>query len=418
MSRVLSELLGADEPKFTLTLRQLEATSGGPDADVRLTSDIARKAYQKQKELGLDPRDTTGEELYHTLQALIKKHDEFLAQAIGVTELTDTDELLVCIVKAVERLAFTKSCWAIKPSVGKRLIRAMPPKKVMKQLGYKSIDSMLKRENIYEIYAALRLAESPTWLDRFISSYRQLQTSDFETRNIKIISLSAKRWGDVPRNYVYHHHRNLTHLKEFGIIVVLPLPGEHLRGICITVLSLLLYYVNEIRLYSTFFKLQQVKPNFADIFVTALRKDTSDTAMLAGQPLHWRAIQRHFGRLRRNALPAIFEPYVQPDDLLWQQAETLLYRLEPALKFWEGMDYVAVPTKGRPISFNLMDNALGYCNQLPYSRRVGQHFRASLWDELWVRYMSQTTLEQEVIKQLDYEAPEPDLVDAFDLKGI
>ena len=43
-----------------------------------------------------------------------------------------------------------------------------------------------------------------------------------------------------------------------------------MRGIVITVLPLLLHYFNEVRLYSSFFKLQQVKPEFGGILVDTL----------------------------------------------------------------------------------------------------------------------------------------------------
>jgi len=403
---------------FTLSLQRLAVAAGAPDVDVRLTSEIARKAHMKQKELGLDPADTTGEELYHSLLALTQRHDEFLTKAIGGSDPLDTDDLLPRIIKTVKHLAIPKTCWAIKPSIAKKLLKDMPPKKIMKQLGYKSVDSMLKREKIVEIYGALRLVESPAWLNNFIASYKKLGPSDFETRDIQIISLTNKRWGDVPRQFVHTHHRNITHLKEFGVIVVLPLPVERLRGICITLLPLLLHYINEIRLYSAFFKLQQVKPNFADNIITTLRKDPNNAATLAGQPIHWRVMQRHFGTATSQSHQAIFEPHVQPDDLLWQQAEAVLYRLEPALKFWEGTDYLAVPNKGRPISLNLIDNALNYCNSLPYGRHITRHFRANLWDELWVRYMSQTSLEQEVMKQLDHETSDTELVSVYDIGEV
>ncbi len=63
MSKILSELLGATEPMFSLALKQLEAESGNPSADIRLTAEITGKLRLKTQELGLDPDDTTGKEL-------------------------------------------------------------------------------------------------------------------------------------------------------------------------------------------------------------------------------------------------------------------------------------------------------------------------------------------------------------------
>lgn len=406
MSRVLSDLLGASEPAFTMTLRQLESASGAPGVDIRLSSEISTKIGKKIRELGLSSTDVNGKELYQSLQRLIRRHDEFIAKAIGGKDPADVQDLLPKIVTAVEKLPIHKTCWVIKHSTAKRLLKNMPPKKVMKQLGYKSIDSMLKRENISELLGALRFVESPAWLLKFIGSYKKLTPSDFETRQIKIICLSEKRWGEASREFVYKTRHNITHLKEMGVIVVLPLPLDRLRGICITLLPLIMHYINEIRLYSAYFKLQQVKPNFAEIVVNTLIKDCNDAVKMANQPIHWRVVQRHFGKLDKRRLPEVFDPHIQAEDLQWHQVEDVLYRIEPALKFWENLDYVGVRHDGWPISFNLMDNAISYCNDLPYGRQNVARLRSSLRDELYNRYLEQDILEQQVLDQLDSEIEE------------
>jgi len=421
MSRVLSNLLGAKEPSFTMTLRSLEAASGAPAVDIRLSSDISSKITKKIRELGLSSKDVNGKELYYSLQKLIQKHDKFIVKAIGGTDPSDVQDLLPKIVATIEKLPLQKNCWAIKHSVAKRLLKNLPPKKIMNQLGYKSIDSMLKRENINELLGALRFAESPTWLKKFISTYKKLAPSDFESRQICIICLSNRRWSELSKEYVYKTHYNITHLKEMGVIAVLPLPLDRLRGICITLLSLILHYINEIRLYSAYFKLQQVKPNFGDIITKTLMEDCNEAVKLAKQPIHWRVIQRHYGSLDNNRLPDVFAPHIQSEDLEWHQVEDVLYRVEPALKFWENLDFVGVTYDGWPVSFNLIDNAICYTNNLPYGKQSVARLRNCLKDELYKRYLEQDMLKQQVIDQLDMEIeeiPEITEIQAIGPEGI
>lgn len=418
MSRVLSDLLGASEPAFTMTLRQLEAASGAPGVDIRLGSEISSKINKKICELGLSTTDVNGKELYHSLQRLIGRHDEFIVRAIGGKDPSDVQDLLPKIVAAAEKLPIPRSCWVIKHSAAKRLLKNMPPKKVMKHLSYKSIDSMLKRENISELLGALRFVESPAWLRNFIGTYKKLSPSDFETRQINIICLSGKRWGELSKDYVYKTRHNIIHLKEMGIIAVLPLPLDRLRGISITLLPLIMHYINEIRLYSAYFKLQQVKPNFAEIVVNTLIKDCNDAVNMAGQPVHWRIVQRHFGRQEKRRLPEVFDPYIQTEDLQWHQVEDVIYRIEPALKFWENLDYVGANHDGWPVSFNLMDNAISYCNNLPYGRQNVARLRCSLKDELYNRYLEQDILKQQVLDQLDSEIEEIPEIQVVEQGGI
>ncbi len=415
MSRLLSELLAAEEPLFGMAIKQLEQASGNASVDVRLTAEIVGKVHIKMRSLGLDPRDTTGAELYRALYNLIRQHDVFLAKRIGGEDPEDVQKMLFRIRETVEALDVPKKAWLLKHSVAKRLIKATPPKKVMKQLGYRSIDSMIKREPVGEIYGAMRFVESQEWLDKFVGKYKTLKPTDFENRNIEIITFTPEKWGNSAAKFVRNKKHNITHLKELGVIMMLPMPLKRMPGITITALPLLLHYINEIRLYSSFFKSQQVRSNFSEILVDTLVADPGKHAAVAGQHIHWRVIHRHFGSAERDH-PDIFEPHVEPDDLLWRKTEETLYRLEPALHFWYDIEYVGVVFGDRPVSFNLMDMAVSYVNDLAYGEQSIHHLRESIWNEIYLRYVGEKAVENQILKQLNTETLEPDML-ALGLRG-
>ncbi|MEO8785280.1 MAG: hypothetical protein ABI221_03160 [Candidatus Saccharimonadales bacterium] len=410
---MLSELLGATEPMFALALQQLEADSGAPSVDIRLTAEIMGKVRLKTQELGLDPDDTTGKELYFGLLNLIEKQDEHLVKQIGGKDPGDAMALMPLMRKAWEDVKTNKSCWVLKHSVAKAMLKKMPPKAIMKHLGYRSVDSMLKRENIGEIYGALRFAEDPKWLNAFDATYKKLKPTDFETRQIEIVEMPMDRWGAIAEPFIRHKRHNITHLKELGVILMLPVkPSAGLKGIAIFTLPLLFHYLNEIRLYSAFFKLKQVQPNFGEILANTLIADPPAAAVMAGQTIHWRVIQRYFGKLEDEYHPEIFEPHVQPEDLHWRKAEDLLFEVDPELGFWRDLDYVGVMHAGRPVTLNLLDVAASYVNQAPYAKRAIYHFRDSLWNEIFVRYMGQKNLETQVLQQLDNNMIAPEKLKA------
>lgn len=408
MSRMLSDLLAANEPMFSLALKQLEDASGKLSVDVRLTAEILGKVQLKTKELGLDPHDTAGAELYHALINKTRITDEHLVETIGGKDPEDVQTLLPLMKTVAEARDHHRTAWVLKKSVAKSMLKKMPPRKVMAHLKYKSIDSMLKRENISEIYGALRFSEGPEWLNKFITLYADLRPSDFETRDIEIVAMSSERWGAIAEEFMHKKRHNITHLKELGVIVMLPTNVERMTGITITVLSLLFHYLNEIRLYSAYFKLQQVKPDFGEIIVNTLIADPGSGAIMAGTHIHWRVIQRYFGKLENEFHPEEFEPHVQPEDLHWRRAEESLFALDPRLEFWRDLDFVGVLHANRPVTFNLMDNAIAYCTQTPYANRVIYHFREALWNEVFVRYMGIKTLEKQVLMQLDNEMIAPE----------
>jgi len=412
MATILRDLLDAEEPVFSLSLRQLEAASGQPGTDARLIGEIAEKMRYGTEAVGLDPQDTTGRELYNGLMSKIAADNLRVTKLIGGTDPDDVREMVPLMVAAVEKMNINKSCWVLKRSVAKKLLTTMPPKKLMGHLGYRSIDSMLKHENIDEIYTALRFSEGGEWLQKYNELFKTIKPSDFETRDISIVVMDHDKYVDLATHFVEKKLHNITHTKEMGVIVVVPMHTTHMKGITLKSLPLMFHYINEIRLYSSFFKLKQVNPNFGATVVDTLNADPGKASQMAGQHVHWRVIQRYFGKLKDEAHPEAFEPHVQPEDLHWRHAEDMLALLDPEMAFWQEKDYVGKIYDGLPVTFNLMDVSLSYSNSEPYESRYVYHFRESLWNEIFMRYMGHKNLEDQILKQLDNDMIAPEKLKA------
>ena len=404
MSKMLSQLVGVSEQLFALSVKQLEQASGNPGIDIALSGEIIGKINAHIRSLGLDPRDTTGAELYYALVDLARLHDRFLAKRIGGTNQGDIADLLPRIVHFVDKIDLPKSTWAVKHSVIKKLLKGSPPKKVMKQLGYRSIDSMLKREKVDELLVGTRILETVEWQNKLLSSYKTLTPSDFETRDVKFIVLDGRKWGTKVSSFVKQNHQNITHLKELGVVAVLPLPITYLNGVTLALMLRILYYLNEVRAYGSYFKIKQVKANFGQILTDTIFNDPARHAVMAGQHIHWRVIHRYYGGPGSVHSANIFEPHLSPDDLFWRKAEEALYKVEPALQFWHDMDYVGLVADGRPISFNLMDVSANLVNNVDYSTHLNGYLKDAVWNELFIRYLSSESLRSQVNRQLDIGA--------------
>lgn len=406
--KLISELLNAKEPLFSLSLKQLEKASHNKGVDIQLGTEILEKAHRAMDELKLDRKDTTGGELYQALINRAKADDERLAKVLGAKDPTNVEEIVTLGIEKAKKTDMPTSCWVLKKSVAKEFLRKTPPKNIMKKLGYRSIDSMLKNENIAEIYGALRFAEDGDWLNEFNEQYKTVTPSDFETREIEIVQMSKERWGDIAQHFVEKKRHLHTHLKELGVVVIMPSSIDHMPGIATKMMLLTYHYYNEIRLYSAFFKLKQVQPDFGEVFVETLIADPDLGPVMSGNNIHWRVVQRYFGKLKDEYHPEIFEPHVQPEDLHWRKAEELMYQIDPGLRFWKDMDYVGLMYNGKPVTFNFMDVSLSYSNDISYEDRYFYHFREALWNEIFVRYMGQGILEEQVLSQLDNEMIKPE----------
>lgn len=409
MSKLLSQLLGAEEPSFSMAIKQLEEISGRQGIDVKLTAEINTKIRFVAGQFSLDPTDTTPKELYYCLMNKIKVDDERFVRLIGA-ELSDEPRVLMeSVVRAVGRLNLTKKCWVIKKSVAKELLKKMPPKKVMERLRYKSVDSLLKNENIFEIYGALRFAESAAWLKRFNNSYKTLNPSDFEIRNIEILAMPHERWAVLSQASVNSKGHFVTNLKEMGVIIILPSAQADTVGYATLLALLIIHYVNEIRAYSSFFKLHQVKPDFAGILSDALNHDKAHVAVIGSQPIHWRTVQRHYGK-KNSPQPQMFEPLIQWEDLQWHKTEDNLAKIDKDFSWWCGLDYVGLINARKTVSLSLMDVVNSCYLKLSYEDSTSNFLKYNLWNELFARYMGERILEQQVVRQLDIEMLETEMI--------
>ncbi|HUD10694.1 MAG TPA: hypothetical protein VMR28_03420 [Candidatus Saccharimonadales bacterium] len=405
MTRMLSELLGAQEPTFRINVRELERASGDPSADIRLSADIDQQVQTKIRELGLKPHDTTGEELYHALQQRLTDDEHRLRDYLGLDDDAISSTVMAATQRLIKQFNIPKECFALKFSVAKRLLREVPPKKAMKYLGYRSLDSMLKHEPVPQLYTAALLYESTRWHQAFLAQYAQLEPSAFESRPVAIYYSQSERWQELAKEFATRFRHTSVAFMELGAIVILPIT-ETIPALAITSTLLLLADCNDIRCSSSFLKLQQVKPDFGQLVAKVATDKPYTIAQLAGQSLPWRTMQYYYSQRQAVDVPASFEPHIQPEDLQLAQAEKALAHVVPALEFWENTAPLALVKNGQTVSLNMLDVALSVANQLPFVDRVVHYVRDRVWQELLTSYLNPYNLER-VLRQLGDEVVEP-----------
>jgi hypothetical protein len=411
MSRVLAQLLGANEPGFRQQLDRLEAAAGAPSADIRLMMQVVNETRAKIRELGLDPHDTTGPELFRALQIRLTEDEQRVREALGLTPASGPTEVLQAVKRYLEKQPLAIDAFVVKQSVIKSLLKKLQPKATMKKLGYRSLESMLKHEPTPQLLAATLLCESHDWHRQRLEAYKKLSASDFEIKPVSLYVPTAKQWPKLAAKHTAAHRHNLLPVAELGGMVFLPLDHD-LPVLAITTLLLAIDGVNDVRANSSYLKLNQVRPDFGTLVQEVMLREPMTEAELAGQQLPWKVVQWFYGHGYSTYHPEVFEPHVQPEDLHWHDAETVLERLHPALEFWKGSQLLALLDGGQPVSLNLLDVALGVCNGLDYARRVVHHMRENLSRELLARYLHQENLQAMLTGTLDKQlASEP----AFDV---
>lgn len=401
LSNLLANLLSTDQLKFNKVIDQLEKSSGNPSIDIRLMSEIIQLLRSKAQQTGLQPEDFTGKELYYALKERAKVHDSHLDQRLGIRNGSKVEQRAIAVKSVIDKSKLNRAVWVVKRSVLKRLLQINPPKRVMEILNYSSVDSMIKRENLAEIMGAARFVEGEAWLSKFNKQYNKLTPLDFETRKIEIFVMPSERWSILSQEVYRHQKYGFTHYKELGFVSILPSIDQNQNGYCLLTLPAILHYINEIRTYSAFFKLQQVRPGFGKLIVETLNDDKLYISELSGSKIHWRIIQRHYGRPENTVHPSIFQPQLQPEDLQWRRASETLYMIDPELSYWRGLDYIGSSIRAsKPVSLNLLDVAMSYYFGLDFNNRIFSHMQASLWNELYIRYLGHEVFESQMLSQL------------------
>ena len=412
-SKFLRDLLDAQEPIFSLSLGQLEKASGSHGVDAKLIGDITRMSHENMRTLRLDPQNTSGRELYQALLGRVADDNHRLAGIIGANDSEDVRQMVPYMVAAADKVTFNRTVFVIKHDKAKEFLRQMSPQKLMAKLGYTNVDSMLEGEDFDEVYTALRFSEGPEWLNQYDELFKSVTPGDYEERDLRIVAMDHDKYVDLAEHFVQKKLHNITHTKELGVIVVVPMHAERMKGLALKSLPLLLHYMNEVKLYSTFFKLKSRRvKNFGEVVMETLIADTGTGAQMAGQYVHWRVIQRYLGRHKEDAPKEAFEPHVQPEDLHWRRAEELLYQIDPELVFWKDRDYVGVNYDNFPVALNLFDVSFAYSNGEPYENRYAYHMRESLWNEIFARYMGMGNLEHQILSQLDNDMIAPEKLSA------
>jgi uncharacterized protein (TIGR00730 family) len=418
MSKFLSDLLDAEEPTFSQSIKQLEDISGRSGADTKLIGDITGMAHESLRKLGLNPAASTGEEVYQALLGRLEVDIARLTKVIGATDSEDVHHLVPFMIDAANKVKFNRKVFVLKREKAKEFLRTMPPKQLMEHLGYGTVDAMIAGEDFDEIYTALRFSEGPEWLTKYNELFKTVTPHDYEERDLRIVHMNHDKYVDLATHFVQKKLHNVTHTKEMGIIVVVPMHVKKMRGLVLKTLPLLLHYMNEVKLYSTFFKLKSAKPHFGETVVNTLIADPGSGSQLVGKNIHWRVIQRYLGKHKEDSVDKVaFEPHVQPEDLHWRRAEDLLYQIDPELEFWKDRDYVALNYDGFPVAFNLFDVSFAYSNKESYEGRYAYHFRESLWNEIFVRYMGFKNLAAQVLEQLDNDMIAPERLPLVKIKA-
>jgi hypothetical protein len=396
MNRLISDILDAPEPGFSHALQSWEAKNGRKGHDVRLISDISTGRKKAIGELGLDENDTTPSELFYTLRHKAATANDSFVKTIGAKPEDSPEELLNKLVKYIESLEISRDVWTIKHPVIKQLLKKQPPKKLMKTLGLRSVDSMLKRINSYELLSIAYRVESSEWTQKMHGQLKKLTPSDFQSGKSCIFVVDTAK-ADKLRKAGFQSSNLILPNYETGTVLMLP-SSKRFNLDALTLALTLLQVLHDLRIYSAYFRHISVKGGFG-LRLHKVLHDGLPGSINSGQ-IGWRAIQRHMSR-NPDSFHKIEQPHLQYEDIAVAHPGIALAKKVPDLVFWGGKQHLFLLDGKKPVSMHLMDVVLNASNQLDYDRSSHHYLRAHLWDELGSRYLEDEPILAMVVEDIE-----------------
>lgn len=399
----LAKILRTDSERLALLEETLGNSTGKKDALVNLVAENDRLVADRLGQLGLTP-GAMAHEVFAALNEKIKRDDAKLYQALGQPLATSPDDWQRVLGVAV-KAATPPRGFFLKKEKAVELLKKNPPQKIMAALGYADVDSMLAKEDLFEVFSALRFIEGSEWLNAvFFKPYEALTPSDFEERDITVKAL-PKKWQEMAEGYVKKKYHNISHLKELGVLFVIPLainvPGETIRNF-----SLVLHYLYEIPFYSGLIAEFAKNPEtFAKNFTSLLRGDVYDERLPqeVGKT-SWLVVQRYLAKDDEFDW-RLFEPRLNPEARHWTNAEEAAIKtgdmidgFGKELEFWRGMNWVGDYFKEASgthtlVSFNLVDTAMALVMEKTQVKYL-YHHQEALWNRVFISYFGLPELER------------------------
>jgi len=400
----IAKILRTDRDTVEKLVQKAERMTGKERVLERIleANEVLIKDRLQLKELG---KSISAEEIYSALMEKIREDDLQLFKALGKPSFMlkeDVDRVLEKIKELVPSLegVFLKKEKAVE------FLKAAPPAKVINYLGYRDVNELISREDVFEIFAAMRLFEDSRWFnDVFLKQYDNLKPSDFEQRKIEIRSMPQK-WVGIAQSFLKKKYQNISHLKELGYIFVVPIELGML-GEVTRMFSLALHYFYEIKFHSDLFEKFAKEDNFGKNISSVLKVEIIDKRLPETDKLRFLIIPRYLARYDENDW-RLSEPHISPEALYWTKAEAALANVNKVFKdvyvnfiFWQELDWVGdyfkTPTGIEVlVSFNLVDAVMALIREKELEKYLFHH-QESLWNKIFVDYFGEDKLE-EVIK--------------------
>jgi len=406
----LAQILRIDKDNILAIEKKFGALTGREDAMFKIVEENQTIIDSRLALLNAS-RDFSAKEIYGALINKVEVDNSAIHKFLGEPRATSSADW-ERVLETTKNIIKPPKGFFLKKEKAMEFLKNKPPLNVIRALGYRNVDELINNENFFEIFSSLRFVEGAEWLNKeFLPQYESITRNDFEEREVTVIALSEK-WAGLAQGFIRKKHHNISHLKELGMIYVIPIAlnisGETLRNF-----SLILHYFNEVAFYSKLFKrFANDQETFSKNLMSLLRGDVVEKRIDAPESgkSRWMIIQRYLSKDDENDW-RLFEPHINPEALHWEKAERMLLLISRELKgfssdlsFWHDLNWVGDYFKTDSgidvlVSFNLVDASMDLVKQKDMTKYL-YHHQESLWNRIFIEYFGEEKMEEIMIENI------------------
>lgn len=405
----LAKILRA-KPEVLLDLeRKMEKLTGKSGVMERIVEENETLVGQTLKEMGLPENNQSAKDIHNALIGYIKNIDGRLYDFLDKPDLSKMSGKCGRLCETALALAKPKPGFFIKKDRAVKMLEKFPPQSMLDFFGCKTVAGLVDKKSLSSVFSALRFTQNTEWMHKFFDeAYNDLTADDFEEREVELKVLEPE-WLDVAGKFLEKKYHNLSHLKELGVIFIIPIqintPGETLR-----MFTLLLHYLNEVPFYSGLFRKFSKEQDFADKVKSLLRGDVPEEKLSDSENIAVRIVQRYLAKDDPNDF-RLMEPHINPEAEHWYKAEGDFAKLDDVSSFakasdgrvfalWQKLDFVGgffpngLTGAGNEelVSFDLIDLTMSLAKkgEIKYL----YHQQEALWNKIFIGYFGREKMNK------------------------
>ncbi|MCL5112926.1 MAG: hypothetical protein M1554_00370 [Patescibacteria group bacterium] len=366
-------------------ITDLEKKTGHNGEDIRLHNKLAIKLKDKLVDLGLDPFDSSSIEIYHGLINKLKEDDRRLYLSVRslAGSKVNAKSTLIDGFKIITDELKMSDLIRLKPSFIKNYLIKNPPKRLIKNLHYRTVESLLKRENLSLIVLGINYFESDNYVTKFYSNYKSVKSSDFKNSDLEIIYLN-KKWRTALQDLIKNLDKVSLSIPELGSLIIIPCQDQYIKGKTVFYYSSIINSFYEINLYSTYLKYHLPLANFNQFFFNSSTSKLEVYSDFFRQKLSWEVIHHIlFSRID------IYDPDIlKKEDFRFLGSIFKNVRFSDELKFWTDNFNLGHLQGNSFISFNLLDMSYNLYHNLDSKTAIFKHFVDSMKTSFFLSYLN------------------------------